>query len=213
MLGNGFISKFYFFGETVLLLLYVNFLWVCFTLAGAIIFGFGPSTVAMFTIFRRWSKGEEDIPAFKVFWQTYKKEFKRANGLGLLILLFTYMLYINFNFLQLDNEWMQQTIKNVLIFVSIVFGIMVIYIFPMYVHYDNKLYNYFKNAILITIYSPIRTIYLIAACLTLYYLYFTLPVFLFFFGGSLSSLVIMWITYRTFLRLEIKQERLQETEA
>ncbi|QGH35448.1 DUF624 domain-containing protein [Gracilibacillus salitolerans] len=213
MLGNGFISKFYFFGETVLLLLYVNFLWVCFTLAGAIIFGIGPSTVAMFTIFRRWAKGEEDIPAFKVFWQTFKKEFKRANGLGLLILLFTYMLYININFLQLDNEWMQQTIKNVLIIVSIVFGIMVAYIFPMYVHYDNKLYNYFKNAILITIYSPIRTIYLIAACLTLYYLYFMLPVFLFFFGGSLSSLVIMWISYRTFLRLEIKQEQLQETEA
>ncbi|SFM43204.1 Uncharacterized membrane protein YesL [Gracilibacillus orientalis] len=213
MLGNGFISKFYFFGETVLLLLYVNFLWVCFTLLGAIVFGIGPSTVAMFTIFRRWSKGEEDIPAFKVFWQTFKKEFKRANGLGLLILLFTYMLYINFNFLQLDNEWMQQMIKNVLIIVSVVFGIMVAYIFPMYVHYDNKLYNYFKNAILITIYSPIRTIYLIAACLTLYYLYFTLPVFLFFLGGSLSSLVIMWISYRTFVRLEIKQEKLQETEA
>ncbi|UOQ86395.1 YesL family protein [Gracilibacillus salinarum] len=211
MLGNGFISKFYFFGETVLLLLYVNFLWVCFTLAGAVIFGFGPSTVAMFTIFRRWSQGEEDIPAFKVFWQTYKKEFIRANKLGIFILLFAYMLYINFHFLQIDNAAMQQVMEKVLLFVSAVLGLMVIYIFPMYVHYDNKLYNYVKNAILLTVYSPVRTIYLVSACLTLYYLYFKLPVFLFFFGASLSSLVIMWIAHRTFLRLEIKQELLQET--
>ncbi|KAB8139310.1 DUF624 domain-containing protein [Gracilibacillus oryzae] len=213
MLGDGFIGKFYFFGETVLLLLYVNLLWVCFTLLGLVFFGIGPSTVAMFTVFRKWSMGEDDLPAFRIFWQTYKKEFIRANGLGLLLLFIGYMLYINFTFFEVDIVWLQQLSKILLIIAAIVYGIMIIYIFPMYVHYDNKLVAYFKNAVLIAVYSPIRTIYVIAACLTLYYLYFVLPVFLFFFGASLTSFVIMWIAYRTFQRLELRQEKLQETQA
>ncbi|WP_347836438.1 hypothetical protein [Gracilibacillus sp. JCM 18860] len=123
------------------------------------------------------------------------------------------MLYVNLNFLQLDREWLQQLMKTLFIVVTIVYGIMLLYIFPLYVHYENKLYLYFKNAILIALYSPVRTIYLIAACLTLYYLYFVLPVFIFFFGASLSSLVIMWIAYRTFIRLELRQEQMQESNA
>ncbi|MDX8047436.1 DUF624 domain-containing protein [Gracilibacillus sp. S3-1-1] len=213
MLGDGFLSKFYYFGETIFLLLYVNFLWICFTFLGCIIFGIGPSTVAMFTVFRKWSMGNDGIKTFQVFWQTYKKEFVRANGLSLILLLIGYMLYINFQFLQLDSLWLQQVSKVLLIIALIVYGITVIYIFPMYVHYENKLFTYFKNAMLLAIYSPIRTLYLIAACLTLYYLYFHLPVFIFFLGASLTSLVIMYITYRTFRRLEIRQSQLQETEA
>ncbi|MFC4403464.1 YesL family protein [Gracilibacillus xinjiangensis] len=212
MLGDGYISKFYYFGETVFLLLYVNFLWVCFTLAGLVVFGIGPSTVAMFTIFRKWSMDEDGIRVFQLFWKTYKKEFRRANVIGILLLLFGYMLYVNLNFLELRSEGLQQLMKTLLIITTVVYGIMLIYIFPMYVHYENKLFVYLKNAILIAVYSPIRTIYLIAACLTLYYLYFVLPVFIFFFGASLTSLVIMWITYRTFLRLELRQEKLQESE-
>ncbi len=109
-----------------------------------------------------------------------KKEFLRANAIGILLLVFGYMLYVNLNFLQLDREWLQQLMKTLFIVVTIVYGIMLLYIFPLYVHYENKLYLYFKNAILIALYSPVRTIYLIAACLTLYYLYFVLPVFIFF---------------------------------
>lgn len=212
MSSNGFLSKFYYFGDTVFLLLYVNFLWVCFTLLGLIVFGIGPSTVSMFTIFRKWTMGDDGIPTFRVFWRTYKQEFIRANGLGLFLIFISYMLYINFNFLQLNNAWLQQLMDILLIIAAIVYAIMVIYIFPLYVHYENNLFNYFKNAIFIAIYSPIRTIYLIAACLTLYYLYFHLPVFIFFIGASLSGIVIMYITYRTFVRLEIRQGQLQQTE-
>ncbi|KRG11791.1 hypothetical protein ACA29_14620 [Lederbergia galactosidilytica] len=57
MFENKLFNNFYQFGETVLLLLYVNALWICFTLLGLIIFGLGPSTVAMYTIFRHWAMG------------------------------------------------------------------------------------------------------------------------------------------------------------
>ncbi|MCJ7840849.1 DUF624 domain-containing protein [Lederbergia sp. NSJ-179] len=213
MFENKLFGRFYQFGETVLLLLYVNALWVCFTLLGLIIFGFGPSTVAMYTIFRHWAMGRDDLPVFQTFWNTFKKEFFKANALGIILLLIAYMLYVNLNFLALDGEWISAFSHYILLFATVIFGVMLIYIFPMYVHYENKLFIYFKNAILMALYQPFRTLYAIAACLTLSYLFFVLPVFIFLMGASLTSFVLMWIAYRTFMRLEYKQAKLQEKRA
>lgn len=210
MFSSGLFSGFYRFGELVLLLLYVNFLWLSFTLLGCILFGFGPSTVAMFTVFREWSRGRSDVPVFQTFWKTFRTEFLKGNALGLLLLVFGYMLYFNLQYLELPGEWLSIISKYVLLMAAFVYGIMLIFIFPVYVHYENKLFAYFKNAIFIAVYQPIRTIYALAACFTLYYLFVMVPVFLFFLGASLTSFVLMWIGYRTFVRLEYKQAKLQE---
>src|SRR5699024_3675535 len=125
---------------------YVNFLWVCFTIAGLILFGIGPSTVAMFKIFREyWSNEDSDIRVFKTFWETFRHEFFKANGLSLLLIVIPYMLYVNLNFLELGNERLAVIIHYCVLVAAVVYGIMLIYIFPMYVHYDNKFFNYFKN--------------------------------------------------------------------
>ncbi|MBP1916542.1 putative membrane protein YesL [Lederbergia galactosidilyticus] len=213
MFENKLFNNFYQFGETVLLLLYVNALWICFTLLGLIIFGLGPSTVAMYTIFRHWAMGRDDLPVFKTFWETFKSEFLKANILGVILLMIAYMLYVNWNFLELDGEWITAFSQFILLVATVIYGVMLIYIFPIYVQYENKLFVYFKNAILMALYQPFRTLYAIAACLTLYYIFFILPVFIFLMGASLSSFVLMWITYRTFMRLEYKQAKLQEKQA
>lgn len=213
MFENKLFNNFYQFGETVLLLLYVNALWICFTLLGLIIFGLGPSTVAMYAIFRHWAMGRDDLPVFKTFWETFKSEFLKANILGVILLMIAYMLYVNWNFLELDGEWITAFSQFILLVATVIYGVMLIYIFPIYVQYENKLFVYFKNAILMALYQPFRTLYAIAACLTLYYIFFILPVFIFLMGASLSSFVLMWITYRTFMRLEYKQAKLQEKQA
>ena len=213
MFENKLFNNFYQFGETVLLLLYVNALWICFTLLGLIIFGLGPSTVAMYAIFRHWAMGRDDLPVFKTFWETFKREFLKANILGVILLMIAYMLYVNWNFLELDGEWITAFSQFILLVATVIYGVMLIYIFPIYVQYENKPFVYFKNAILMALYQPFRTLYAIAACLTLYYIFFILPVFIFLMGASLSSFVLMWITYRTFMRLEYKQAKLQEKQA
>ncbi|MEC0304686.1 DUF624 domain-containing protein, partial [Terribacillus saccharophilus] len=43
---------------------YLNVLWILFTIAGGFIFGFFPSTIAMFTIIRDWLKGESGSALF-----------------------------------------------------------------------------------------------------------------------------------------------------
>src|SRR5690625_4393485 len=207
---DGFLGAFYRFGETVLLLLYVNILWILFTLLGAVIFGVGPSTIAIYTVFRRWSMGETDVQVFPTFWGSFKESFFKANLLALILVSMGYMLYVNWNYFQLNHTWFSIIIRYIILIVSFIYGMMLVYIFPLFVHYDNTFVNHFKNSILLAIHHPIRTIYLLAALFTLYYLFATLPVFIFLMGPSLVSLVIMWITYRTFLRIEYRQTQLRD---
>jgi len=207
---DGFLGAFYRFGETVLLLLYVNTLWILFTLLGAVIFGIGPSTLAMYTVFRKWSMGETDVQVFSIFWRSYKGNFLKANLLAIILIIMGYMLYVNWNYFQLNHAWFSIIIRYIILIVLFTYGMMFIYIFPLFVHYDNTFVNHFKNSILLAIHHPIRTIYLLAALFTLYYLFATLPVFIFLMGPSLVSLVIMWITYRTFIRIEYRQAQFRD---
>ncbi|RCW72005.1 YesL family protein [Saliterribacillus persicus] len=210
MQDDSFVGKFYQFGEAILFLFYVNFLWVSFTLLGLVVFGLGPSTVAMFSIFRKWAMGEKGLPVFKMYWQAYREEFMKTNGITLLLIFIGYMLYINMQYFEVPIPWLNMTIKALFIIVFFMYLIMIAYFYPLYVHYDNKFYSYLKNALLITIYQPIRTFYLLAAVFTLYYLWVSFPIFLFLFGASLTSMIVMWISYRTFLRIEYKQSILAE---
>ncbi|WP_058308040.1 YesL family protein [Gracilibacillus massiliensis] len=216
MNSDSWIGKFYQFGEAVMFLLYVNFLWVLFTLLGLIFFGLGPSTVAMFTVFRKWVMGEHGLNTTKLFWQTYKKEFIRSNCITWIVGIIGLMLLTNLQYFSLENPTLNIFFKALFIFITFLYFIMLIYLYPLYVHYQNSFKMYFKNALLIAIYQPIRTIYVLAACFTLYYLWATFPIFIFLFGGSLTSMVVMYITYITFAKIEYKQsllEKKQEKEA
>ncbi|WP_084028990.1 YesL family protein [Bacillus sp. J33] len=62
-------------------LVYLNLLWIAFSLLGIVLFGFFPATAAMFSVVRKWIMGETDVRVFKEFWQTYRKEFWKANRL------------------------------------------------------------------------------------------------------------------------------------
>ena len=50
--------------------------------AGGVVFGVMPSTVATFSILRKWVQGNFDMPIFKTFKNVYKKEFINSNKCG-----------------------------------------------------------------------------------------------------------------------------------
>lgn len=202
-------GRFYQFGEAVLFLFYVNFLWIVFTLLGLFFLGIGPSTVAMFAVFRKWSMGEQGFAVFPVFWKSYREEFLKANGLFWLLFLFGMMLLVNLHYFEVNDPTINLLVKATFILTAILYGLLLLYVFPLYVHYDRSIGQYIKNALLISLYQPLRTMYLLAACFVLYYLWVTFSVFLFLFGPSLTSLVVMWICYRTFIRIEYKQSLLE----
>ncbi|MCI4139356.1 DUF624 domain-containing protein, partial [Bacillus vallismortis] len=69
----------------VMRLAYLNVLWLLFSLAGLVVFGFMPATAAMFSVTREWAKGNTDAPVFSFFFQAFKKEWRAAQILGLIL--------------------------------------------------------------------------------------------------------------------------------
>jgi uncharacterized membrane protein YesL len=183
---------------------YVNLLWIGFSLLGLVVLGISPATLAMFTIIRKWLMGESETPIFQTFWNSYKKEFLKGNGLGIVIALFAYIILIDLSYIKLD------TIIQIPLYL-IVFAIVmtILYIFPVYVHYNVTFFQLFKNAFFIMIVNPLASIMMLIGFAALFFVMKFLPALLFFFGGSLSAGIIMSTCYLAFQKIEKKQKEAQ----
>ncbi|MFD2130384.1 YesL family protein [Pseudogracilibacillus auburnensis] len=203
---HGFIAGYYTFCIWTMRLAYLNILWVFFTLVGLIIFGFMPATAAMFAVVRKWVLGEEDSAIFKTFWDSYRKEFLKANGLGMMFFLFGYFLIIEFQILRLQESLLYFIVSFGVITIFILYTIALTYFFPIFVHFNLKLTDYLKWPFIIGIVHPILTLFMMIGLLTILYITFmTIPAILFFFGGSMSAYFIMWGASKTFDKYEMNE--------
>ncbi|MEH7379261.1 DUF624 domain-containing protein [Bacillus sp. JJ1533] len=199
---KGLMQGFYTLCEWVMRLAFLNILWVLFSLLGGIVFGIFPSTVAMFDISKKWLKGETGLPIFIHYWQTFKKCFIKGNTLGLLLTVIGIVLYVDFNlFINFDS--MPFMILSVLAIIAILlYCLLLVYIFPIFVSYEVSILHCLKFATLIGVYKPISTFSIICAGILLYLLFSTFPPVFFFFGASITSYVIMWISQNAILNIK-----------
>src|SRR5690606_34729027 len=86
--------------------------WLLFSLLGLVILGIFPATASMYTVIRKWLNNEE-VHTFRVFSETYRKEFMQTNKIGWLLALMGLILYLDFIFL--GN--MQGIFFNILAFI------------------------------------------------------------------------------------------------
>jgi uncharacterized membrane protein YesL len=200
---GGIMGGFYRFSEWAMKIAYLNILWVLFAILGLGLFGIMPATVATFTIVRKWLKMEEDIPIFKTFYSTYKKEFLKTNVIGSILAIAGLILYFNYHYLSvIENPIIHILIVSFIFMMSIFYIILCLYIVPVYVHFDLKLYQYFKYALMIGIMNIHLTIMMIVSIYLLYLLFITIPGLIPFFTSSMLALVIMGISYYAFLLIE-----------
>lgn len=211
MENRGYFSGFYRVLEWVMWLMYLNVLWILFTIIGLGIFGVFPATVSMFTIIRQLLL-KQDSTIFKTFLHTYKKEFFRANGVGLILAVIFYILYMDLLYLDRIPGILFNFFQVGLIVVSIIFLIVLIYIFPVYVHFDLKFLERFKHALLIGIFSPLANLGIIFSFIMLFFIYKWLPGLIPLIGISLVGLIIMFLTLFAFNRFQEKQQTLNESE-
>ncbi|WP_229720136.1 YesL family protein [Oceanobacillus neutriphilus] len=194
---------YYIFAIWITRLAYLNILWVLFTIAGLLFFGIMPATVAMFAIVRKWQRGEDELPIFTTFWEVYRKEFWKANSIGIILFLFGYFFSIQFQILGAQSALVYQMAQFSIVIVFALLAMLVIYLFPIYVHFDLKAMQYLKWPLIISIVHPILTVFLLA-CIGLagYFIFQIFPAVLFFFGGSLSAYFITWGVSKTFAKYE-----------
>lgn len=203
---HGFVSGYYKFATWATRLAYLNILWVFFTIIGLAIFGLMPATAAMFAVVRKWVMGEPDIPIFKTFWNSYRKEFLPANGLGLILFLIGYFLVIQFNILFFQKSIVYKMASFGIVALFILYTIVITYLFPIFVHFNLKMIDYLKWPFIIGIIHPILTVLMIVGISAITYIIFmTIPALLFFFGGSTIAYLLMLGASQTFKKYEAQE--------
>lgn len=181
----------------ILQLVYLNILWVAFTLLGVVLFGIGPSTLALFTVMRQWIRGNSDVPIFPTFWQTYRSSFKEASVIGLIYLFVGWILYVDLLYVQ------SFYLRALVIFVCFIYVVSLCYVFPIMAHYDWKsMVLKIKCSVLFGISYLQYTLVLLLALAGIYLILFMYSGALIFFGISIGNYVIMWMANQVFIKIE-----------
>lgn len=195
------INKFF---DWVARLALLNVLWLVFTVLGIGVFGLFPSLAATFTVTRKWVSGETDIPVVKTFWRSYKKEFIKSNGLGYIMALIGYILYLDFVFLTVSESTTILTIPFILI--TIIFLLTLLYVFPVFVYYDMKIIQVIKNSFFIMVLNPLPTFIMLLGTLGIGVSLWKFQGIIIFFGVSALSVAMMMPAYRAFQNVSEKKQ-------
>lgn len=195
--------------EWVFRFAYVHVLWLFFTAMGLFLFGIFPSTIAMFTIVRKWILGDADIPILPTFWKNFKQTFLKANLLGLILTGTALLIMIEYMIIQHVDDPIIQFSKYPLLLFVINFLLTLCYVFPTYVHYELTLLQVIKNAFFIMLVNPLNNVIIILGLVFLFYIIQIVPAILYFFGGSLAAYILMWGSLRSFSNVEEKKRKLE----
>ncbi len=192
-------------------LAYINLLWILFSLVGLVVFGFFPATIAMLATLRQFLQ-KNDPPVFKTFWKYFKAEFLASNKLGAIIVIIGLVLLTNINFLQSMDHKLSEMLYYPTIVISCIYLLAICYVLASYVEFERKLFTHIKNSLLLMIYNPLSSLFIIFGFAAVYYAVTSLSGLGFFFSGSLLGLIVLSSTTLAYRKIERKQALLQEGE-
>lgn len=181
---------------------YLNLLWAFFSIAGLVVLGFMPATIGLFTVVRKWVQGEADIPIWSTFWRAFRLEFFKGNLLGSILFLIGYLLVFELHILQ-NQTYLAYILASFGVFgLMLIFVIILLYILPVYVHFNLRLLQYVKWSFIIGIAHPILTIVLLMVIFLVNYLMLEiLPSLVFIFGGSITAYILTWGVSKAFAKV------------
>lgn len=205
---EGFVRGFYSISEWIMKLAYVNILWISFSILGIVIFGFFPATIAMFAVVRKWVLKEPDIPVFKTFWATYKTEFLKSNLLGMVIVAFSLFLYFNLNIVQATTLPVFKLLYIPNVIVLMIFLLTLLYVMPVFVHFDVSLGKVMKNALFLMVVNPKATFCMMTLIGFLCFILLKLPGLIPFFSGSVIAYLLMWFSRYGFMKVDTGNSQL-----
>ena len=184
-------------------LVVLNLLWFLFSFVGLIVVGIFPATAALFAVTKEMIMEDEDTPIFKLYWKKFKSEFWMSNLVGYMTFLFGLLLYANMKVLQqLDSGFMQLALASITVVIGIIYLLTLLYIFPIFVHFNMKLLHYPLHAVILAVAKPFHTIFLLVLIAIVTMAYIVVPALLFLFGISLIAYAMTKVASYSFPRRE-----------
>ncbi|WP_053219944.1 YesL family protein [Virgibacillus senegalensis] len=179
----------------------LNLLWVGFTLLGGVFFGLAPSTAAMYSVARKQMLTEE-APLFRTFWMVYRKEFLRANGLVWLLAGIGSVWYFDLHFFRQFEGVFYSLMNYAMTMIGLIFIILLLYILPVFVHYDLNIRGCIKQALIIGFLHPANLVLMLIIGLSSYYFFIYFPGLIPLFGLTVFAHINMWLSLKCFDQLE-----------
>lgn len=141
----------------------LNFLWLICSLP---IVTIGVSTIAAFTITLKMVEEKEGYIA-RAFFKAFKANFKQGIVIGPITIVFAAALYLDFT---LGKQYIGFVILGILS--AFLFGIAIIYTYPLLARYENKLLKTIRNSMRIAMRYFGRTIFLVVVLVIEYIIFF-----------------------------------------
>lgn len=211
---QGFAQGYYRFCLWVTRIFYVHVLWILFTVIGLGVFGIMPATAAMFAVVRKWIRGEDDFPIFKTFKDSFRAEFIKGNILGYILLAVGYILYLDLQFVRIQATIPFQALTYLVMIIFLLYFIVLLYVFPVFVHFKLTMVQYLKWPIGIGIMHPIITIFVVIALLATYYVTLVvIPAIFILSGITPAAFIISFGAKLVFDKLQEKGEEASAKEA
>jgi len=205
-------EKIYHISELVFSFFILNLCWLLGTLLGGIALGWAPSTTAVLSVLRDHIMEKEKF-ALPAFIKAYKTNFKQSNQIGLTIMLFALIIFINRKNFAAQEETIFAILSGLTTVASwILIGIS-LNIFPIHVHYETTIKNAFIQSFSFLIFRP-HYMFLIGIWTWIIFSFvFLIPGIALFFGISIFGYGLMAITYQMFRRNEeyLKHEEMKNT--
>ncbi|MCM3164865.1 YesL family protein [Metabacillus litoralis] len=202
MNGKEIVSKLDFILQWIFRLVVLNVAWIFYSVLGLFVAGIFPATAAMLSVARKWILGEHDIKTFQTFKNAYRQEFATANILGWILTITGVILYVNFQLMK--NSVIVFSVVTPFAFYLMVFFYMILLIwaFPMLVHYKATWRQHLKNAIIVGLSKIHYTLMCGLAIFAILYLSLSYPGIIPFFTISVLGIGVMWVTLRVFTRMD-----------
>lgn len=190
--------------EMIMDFVILNIMWFVGTALGLVILGWAPSTVACLTILREKIMKKEDYGTgiIKKFFKIYKNEFKKSNILGITMAILFLIVTINKMNFEVQAEPIFKMFSIMSTAAKIILLGIIVYAFPLYVHYEMKSKEYFVKGLTLIFARPLVTIFIVLWTFLILTIVRLIPGLIAIFGASVYLYGIMAINYQFFMRNE-----------
>lgn len=198
---DGFVGKMYQLSDWFIRLVYLNILFIVFSLLGLIVFGLFPSLIAMFAVLRDWNHEIYEQSIIKHYFRYFRAEFFKGNIVGFILLVITFIFYVDIQFLISMQGKVYDLLLIFCIFLCFVYALYFMIFFPVYVHFELKPLQYFKQTAIILILNPLKVFMMFLIVIPLFILLFFVPVSIVFFAMSLFAFLMTVFSQPIFTKM------------
>ncbi|MGM0855218.1 MAG: YesL family protein [Bacillota bacterium] len=201
MNANGLVSKLNEYLRWMTRLAGLNALFLIGMLAGVVLFGLFPSIYASLGLAKKWFSGNTAVPLWRTYWQLYKQEWKTANLTGMLLSITGGILYINYLLLKSVEGSIFFLVPFAFIALVFLFGLVVLWVFPLMVYYKASLQQHMKNAFILGLTKIHLSFGMAVVWFAVGYYSLKLPSLIPFFSFALLFLGWMWLAYQVLAKI------------